>query len=284
MTTALIDRFMDNAAADLGPREQVAVFDYDPESDDGGIWLATLPLSVIYEHGATDCRMTYDLFAARKVGAIVFAVLGALAMGILSYVTLGGAPGAVVGLFIGSMLGAMGGWLTGHRFAPKPISLYRRVWTLASEEEMGLAKGEEPVPGHTRTPAGELVRQTENGYWRQEVYPLKYTNISGEEAMDDPVFVGGDAGLVGTEGPDTPVDPFDPAMIRATTQWEVMQQRLDKMLWGQHEMNTWERIQVGTAVALAAGVVGLAAFLIISTSNPRAPIEEVAWRLSALMA
>jgi hypothetical protein len=128
------------------------------------------------------------------------------------------------------------------------------------------------------------VRQTKNGYWRQEVYPLKYTNISGEEAMDDPVFVGGDAGLVGTEGPDTPVDPFDPAMIRATTQWEVMQQRLDKMLWGQHEMNTWERIQVGTAVALAAGVVGLAAFLIISTSNPRAPIEEAAWRLSALMA
>ncbi len=284
MTTALIDRFMDNAAADLGPREQVAVFDYDPESDDGGIWLATLPLSVIYDHGATDCRMTYDLFAARKVGAIVFAVLGALAVGILSYVTLGGAPGAVVGLFMGSMLGAMGGWLTGHRFAPKPISLYRRVWTLASEEELGLATGEEPVPGHTRTPAGELVRQTEKGYWRQEVYPLRYTNISGEEAMDGPVFVGGDAGLVGTEGPDTPVDPFDPAMIRATTQWEVMQQRLDKMLWGQHHMNTWERIQVGTAVALAAGVVGLAAFLIISTTGPAAPAEEAIWRLSALMA
>ena len=191
MTTALIDRFMGNdAAADLGPREQIAVFDYDPETDDGGIWLATLPLSVIYEHGATDCRMTYDLYAARKAGAIVFAVLGALAMGVLSYLTLGGAAGAVVGLLMGSMLGATGGWITGHRFAPKPISLYRRVWTLASEEELGLAKGEEPVPGHTRTPAGELVRQTETGYWRQEVYPLRYTNIRGEEAVDDPVVVG----------------------------------------------------------------------------------------------
>jgi hypothetical protein len=284
MTTAIIDRFMGNDVTDLGPREQVAVFDYDPETDDGGIWLATLPLSVIYDHGATDCRMTYDLFAARKGGAIAGAALGALALGVISYLTMGGATGAVLGLFMGSMLGAIAGWSIGHRFAPKPISVYRRVWTLASEEEMGLAKGEEPVPGHTRTPAGELVRQTVNGYWRQEVYPLRFTNIQGEEAMDDPVVVGGDVGLVGTEDRDTPVDPFDPAMIRATTQWEVMQQRLDKMLWGQHEMNTWERIQVGTAVALAAGGVGLAAFLIISTSGPAPPPEEVIWRLNALMA
>jgi len=279
----MIDRFMSADDLDLGPREQVAVLDYDPSTDDGGVWMATLPLSVILEHGAPDCRMTFDLQMARRNGAIAGAVLGALALGVLSYIAMGGPIGAVLGLFMGSMPGGMVGWMVGHRFAPQPISLYRRVWTLASEEEIGLAPGLSIIPGHTRTPEGEMVRQTADGqYWRQEVYPLKYTNIRGEEAVDGPVTVGGDAALVGTEDKDVAMDPFDPGMIRATTQWEVMQQRIDQLLWGKHSMNTWEKVQVGTAVALAAGVVALAGFLIISTSNPRA--EEAAWLLTALMA
>ena len=280
----IIDRFMGEDDLDLGPREKIAVYDYDPATDDGGLWMATLPLSVILEHGAPDCRMTVDLLVARRNGAIAGSILGALAVGILSYIALGGPVVAVLGLFMGSMPGGMVGWMVGHRFAPQPISLYRRVWTLASEEELGLSKGEEPVPGHTRTPAGEMVRQTADGeYWRQEIYPLRYTNIRGEEAVDDPVVVGGDAALVGTEDKDTAVDPFDPGMIRATTQWEVMQQRIDALLWGKHSMNTWEKVQVGTAVALAAGVVALAGFLIISTSGPAPPVEAT-WLLTAPMA
>ena len=281
----IIDRFMGaDDDLDLGPREKIAILDYDPSTDDGGLWMATLPLSVIFEHGAPDCRMTVDLMVARRNGAIAGSILGALTVGILSYIALGGPVVAVLGLFMGSMPGGMVGWMVGHRFAPQPISLYRRVWTLASEEELGLSKGEEPVPGHTRTPAGEMVRQTADGeYWRQEIYPLRYTNIRGEEAVDDPVVVGGDAALVGTEDKDTAVDPFDPGMIRATTQWEVMQQRIDQLLWGKHSMATWEKIQVGTAVALAAGVVALAGFLIISTSGPAPPVEAT-WLLTAPMA
>lgn len=289
--TTLIDRFMgETDDNDLGPREQVVVLDYDPVTDDGGIWMATLPLSVILAHGADDCRMSYDLQAARRNGAIVGSIAAALVLGALSYVALGGPMGAVIGLFMGSMPGGIAGWMVGHRFAPQPISLYRRVWTAASEEELGLLPGEEGVTAHTRTPAGELVRQTfgvgdrwEGMYWRQEVYPLRYTNIRGEEAVDDEVTVGGDAALVGTEDKGAALAPFDPAMIRATTQWEVLQQRIDQLLWGKHSMNTWEKVQVGTAVALAAAVVALAGFLIISTSAPPPPPEAI-WRLNALMA
>ena len=254
----------------LGPRETVYGYDYDPESDDGGIWMGTIPLAVINDHGSADCRMTYDLFIARRNGSIAFAILGALVLAGLSYKVPGvGANGAIMGLFIGAMLGTFGGWFISHRFAPKPISLYRRVWNLCTAEEAGVGSdGSLPDPPvHPET--GMQVRETKAGYWRLECYPLKYTNLRGEDAMDEPVVVSGDVSIVGTEDKDQPQDDFAPEMLRASTQWEVLQQRIDKLRWRRHLVSTWERVQLGGAVAIAAAVVVLAAFLIISGTDPR---------------
>ena len=117
-------------------------------------------------------------------------------------------------------------------------------------------------------PTGELLRETAaRGVSKLEATPLVYTNIRGEEAVDGAVVVGGDAALVGTEDKDRELEPFDPSMIRATTQWEVLQQRIDKKLWGRHDSNTWEKIQVGGAVLLAVAVVAVAAFLLLATGE-----------------
>ena len=282
MTTSIIEKWMGEGPDDLGPREQVAFFDYDPEIDDGGIWLATLPLTEIYAHGATECRITFDLFVARRWGAVLGGIAGAILLAILSYVMpppIGGPNGAALGMFLGGGGGAMLGWMFGHRFAPQPISLYRRVWAPCADDEvcyweLMLSEGkDEPIC----LPSGELLRETARGISKLEVFPLQYTNIRGEEALDKAVAVEGAITLVGTEDQDADEEPFDPAMIRATTMWEVMQQRIDKMLWGRHQVTAWDKVQVGGAVVLAVVVVGIAAFLILTTTAP--PPAAMLWSI-----
>lgn len=270
----LVARFTGQAPPgdDLGPREEVTFFDYDPETDDGGIWGATLPLTEIYAHGGVDCRITFDLSIARKYGMIVGALLGAIALSILSYMmpgVLGGPNGATMGFMMGGVAGAFGGWMLGHRFAPGGISLFRRVWVPMDPEEIGVWP-DHHLEGPAYMVTGELLRETPHGFSLLSIYPLLYTNLKGEKAMDEAVAPKeGNITLVGTEGQEGIEEPFDPSMIRATSMYEVMQQRIDKLIWGRHQSSTWDKVQVGAAVILALVVVSIAAFLLITSSEPQ---------------
>lgn len=253
-------------------RERVALFDYDPLTDDGGIWIGTLPLADIYEHGAADCRITFDMDAARKVGAVVFGLVGAVLFMILSLPAIPISQGGFLGAIPGAAIGGLLGWWQGHRLAPKPFSLYRRVWTLVDPEEIGIPDEPNALQGEADLITGEMVRQTVSPlglpqFWYLKIYPLEYTLLQGEDPIDEPVVSRtSEIAMKGTEegGDDL---AFDPGMIRATTMWEVMQQRIDKAQWGTRIKDTWEKIQVGTAVLLAVGVVFLTVFVMIATEK-----------------
>ncbi len=292
VTQRIIERYkqrQEDRGANLGPRESVYGYRYDAETDDGSIWMATMPLSVINEHGALDCRNTYDLQVARRNGAAAFGLLGAIALAVFTYQFAGlglGANGAIMGLFVGGMAGGMVGWMVGHRFAPKPISLYRQEWIVCAAEQAGVAlddTGSEYFLEYniaSRQPInanGEPVRWLPDsanypGYWRLISYPLRYTNLRGEAFVDEPVPVSTDVSLVGTEHKDTPEEDNSPEMMRATFQWEVMQQRIDKLRWRKHLTSTWERVQLGGAVLITLAIVVLAFFLIVIGQDPKAPV------------
>ena len=122
------------------PREQVTVYEYDPLTDDGDISIASLPLSEIYQFGAQDGRMTFDQKDARRLGAglsggIGFAVALVLAW-LIPGVAIASGDGFILSLVFAAVSAIAGYQLLYKLIAPKPNTLYRRVWELVHAEEL----------------------------------------------------------------------------------------------------------------------------------------------------
>ena len=158
-----------------------------------------------------------------------------------------------------------------------PYAKYYQLVGVALDEEGNEYFAEYDIA--TRQPInalGEPVRWLPDtaiypGYWRLISYPLKYTNLRGEPFVDEPIPVSTDVSMVGTEKQDNPDEDTSPEMMRATFQWEVLQQRIDKMRWRKHLTSTWEQVKLGGAVMITFAIVVLAFFLIVIGQDPRGP-------------
>ena len=241
------------------------------------------------------------------LGGLFGVILGLILMWITPGITIA-SGGFIVAIPFGGVA-ALAGWIWGYKLAPKPNTLYRRVWELVSVEEiveLGPRCVLEPpwewegaedqefngwVRTTPETAVGEPMRCTmelpvnlspdvvtqleatqtaEGWWWYRHLYPLKYTYLHGEDFVDEPTApaAGGLAVMLGTEDIYGTAIPFQPETVRATFMWETLQQRVDKALWGLQAGNLLHRVQMGVAVAVAIGVVLLAAFMTIATAEP----------------
>lgn len=259
--------------------ETVYLHDYDADNKNGQTHRRQMPLSVLEAHASTSARYAYPTHRFRKVGLICGGFIGGLVVSGLLYPLLSYmAP--IIGMLLGVIPGALGGWYLAPRFAPRPIWCFRRIW---DPPETVIAQA--PPENVFRTADGHcrIVVPVPYSYLADVLPPMEKSSSgkgNGATASEsDGQAAGQSLSRMGIPfGPSAQRPP--PVMRRARAMYEMLMQRTARKLARKRKMDTWHKMAIGSLVVLAVASVVMMIFLFIVATDIKVDTqnkEAAAW-------
>ena len=213
-------------------RETVVVYDYDSGNGSTAIWRATLPLEELEGRLPVTCRYSFDVHKTRMSGGAVGAVLGWWIASLLFlplYIQSVWYIALIAGFMFGPGPGSLVGWFLAPRYGPKPIWICRRVWEEADGDAV----------------ADDNCTPVEDG-WRRRLIPLSHSYLEERSPLATQDMANFEKpaqsmGRLGFEGPDGSEGVYFPVVHRATTLYEMLQQRVAKRRMSKVKMSGWQK-------------------------------------------
>jgi hypothetical protein len=214
--------------------EDGILFEYDERTGEQGAWEFTMPLRILMTNLPVTARWSpnYPFFRWLWAG------LGSVLVFLLAFAILILPLGPIIAILPAVPLAAIGaavGYATGHLLAPSAFWTARRIWR-------------------------------EDGV---EIWPLTHTMLKGETPL---VAAGGNGAkpkeaqlqVAGFAAP--PPHVYVPRIYRATTLFEDLKMRTERANM-RAPKETWQKIELGVVVMLAAGLVLGLIFVIAVTTK-----------------
>ena len=251
--------------------ETAIVYDYDLETGDQVTWRGVLPLEQLEAHLPTTCRYVFDIHRSRMWGAVFGALLGT------GVITIAAAPvfssiAPVVGLLFGAAPGLFLGFIFLPRYGPKPIWIMRRVWADLKEAEVDPLSIQPDMVFQGAGQSRRTIVPVPHAF-SEENTPLA---LQQQENYERPAQ---SMERLGFQGPDGNSATYYPIVHRATTFYEMLQQRVAKRRMSKVSMGTWPKVAIGSIALLALGTLGIL-FFVFTVSNDQP--EATSWLIDKI--
>lgn len=252
-------------------REIAVVFDQQQ-----GAGRFSVPVSDLYANLPASCRYGPNMWNVRIWGAVIGACVGAPLMYGFFIPLLGVIMAPVPGVLMGAFIGSMVGWAVAPRYAPKPLWIVRRIEVPADPATNGrTARGrvrvhEQPNPDGVQMGSADASHflAMEDGT-RRYLIPWQHTHLQGEPDIA-PSMNGHQAvaGLGNGSAGVATAPPPDVRVHRATNLYHMLEATDERADLRPSGMSGWDKVKVGSMVAIAFGVLGVLILLFLITQNP----------------